>query len=60
MTELVAPVHHRSNRSAKHVGDVLRFRAVGQEQDASILGFADRLEWRSTGAPLQLMGVDNG
>ena len=57
MTALVAPLHHRSGRSAKRAGEVLRFRAVGQEQDASILGFADRPERRSAGAPLQLKGI---
>jgi hypothetical protein len=56
MDELVAPVHHRSGRSAKRAGDVLRFLAVRQEQDASILGFANRPERRSADAPLQLKG----
>jgi hypothetical protein len=54
MGELLASVHHRSNRSAKRDGRVLRFPAVYQEQDSSILGFADRSERRSVAAPLQL------
>ena len=44
MGELVAPVLHRSGRSAKRRGRALPLCAVGAEQDPSILGFADRPE----------------
>ena len=57
---LVAPVHHRSDRPAKRAARVLRFRAVGQEQVSSILGFSDRSERWSTDAPLQLNGGCHG
>ena len=60
MGELVAPVHHRSDRPAKRDGRVLRCGAVGQVQDASILGFADRSERWCPAAPLQLKGVRHG
>jgi hypothetical protein len=60
MTELVAPAHHRSDRPAKRAPRVLRFRAVGQEQVSSILGFSDRSERGSTSAPLQLKGCQHG
>jgi hypothetical protein len=60
MAELVAPVLHRLDRSAKRVGRVSRFVAVGQERDASILGFADRPKRWSTNPPLQLKGVQRG
>jgi hypothetical protein len=59
VTELVAPVHHRSHLPAKRAGTVLRLRAVAQEQVASILGFTDRPE-RTACAPLQLREVENG
>ena len=58
MGELVAPVHHRSDRPAKRDGRVLRFGA--QVQDASILGFAARSERWSPAAPLQLKVVEHG
>ena len=59
MGELVAAVHHRSDRPAKRDG-VLRFGAVAQVQDASILGFAARSDRRSPAAPLQLKVVERG
>ena len=60
MGELVAAGLRRSDRPAKHVSSVLRFRAVGRGRAASILGFADRPERQSPGAPLQLKGVQRG
>lgn len=60
MGELVAPVLHRSDLSAKRDGRVARFRAVGQQQDSSILGFADRSERWSADAPLQLKEGEHG
>jgi hypothetical protein len=60
MDELVAFALHRSDRPAKRDGRVLRFGAVGAEQDASILGFADRSERWSPDAPLQLKGIEHG
>ena len=60
MDELVASGLHRSDQTAKRDGSGLRFRAVGLEQDASILGFADRSERWSPDAPLQLKGIEHG
>jgi hypothetical protein len=60
MGELVAPMHHRSDRPAKRDSRVLRFGAVGQVQDATILGFAARSERWSPAAPLQLKVVEHG
>jgi hypothetical protein len=57
LTALVASLHHHCGRSAKRAGEGLRFGAVGQEQDAGILGFADRPQRRGAGAPLQLKGI---
>jgi len=57
MGELVAFALHRSDRPAKRDGRVLRFGAVGAEQDASI---ADRSERWSPDAPLQLKGIEHG
>jgi hypothetical protein len=60
MAELVAPVVHRLGRSAKRRGRALPLGAVGARQDSRILGFADRPKRRSTGAPLQLKGFEDG
>jgi hypothetical protein len=60
MGELVAIGLHRSYRAAKRGGRVLRFGAVGQVQDARILGFAARYERWSPAAPLQLKVVEHG
>jgi hypothetical protein len=42
MDELVAPVLHPLDRSAKRRGWALPLGAVGAEQDSSILGFTNR------------------
>jgi hypothetical protein len=60
MAELVTPAHHRLDRPAKRGGRVLRLCAVGLEQVACILGFTNRPNRRSPGAPLQLKTVDDG
>jgi hypothetical protein len=60
MDELVAPVLHALDRSAKRRGWALPLGAVSAEQDSSLLGFANRSKAWSTFAPLQLKGVEDG
>jgi hypothetical protein len=60
MDELVAPVLHRLDLSAKRRGWPLPLGAVDADQDPSILGFADRPKRLSTLAPLQLKGAEHG
>jgi hypothetical protein len=60
MAELVAKVLRPLDRSAKRHGWALPLGAVGAEQDPSILGFANRSKGRSTFAPLQLKGGEDG